>query len=48
MKFVCCNCGKAIHGPSFIVGKKFMHLECAKEVENKEQEDLESVELEEA
>jgi hypothetical protein len=31
-----------------VVNNKFLHLECAREVENKEQEDLENVELEEA
>jgi hypothetical protein len=46
MKFNCCECGGVIHGAALVVDKKFMHITCAKKLEeNKEEED---VELEEA
>lgn len=47
MNFVCCNCGKIIHGPSMVVGNKFLHLDCAKKLQE-EEKDVKDVELEEA
>lgn len=47
MNFVCCNCGKLIHGPSMIINKKILHLDCVdkliEEKENKEDVELEEI-----
>ena len=44
MNFVCCNCGKLIHGPSMVVKNKILHMNC---VDKFIEEDNKDVELEE-
>jgi len=46
MKFNCCECGGVIHGAALVVDKKFMHITCAKKLE--QDKEIEDVELEEA